>query len=65
VIDTVGTINYDTGLLQFSNFKIDSYFGAGIKFYAYPRNKDISTINNVILNIIEEDIAITAVANRV
>lgn len=64
-IDTVGTIDYDTGLLQFSNFKIDSFFGAGIKFYAYPRNKDISTINNVILNIIEEDIAITAVAIRV
>lgn len=64
VIDTVGTINYDTGLLQFSNFKIDSFFGAGIKFYAYPRNKDISTINNVILNIVEEDISITAVAIR-
>lgn len=64
VIDTVGTIDYDTGLLQFSNFKIDSFFGAGIKFYAYPRNKDISTINNVILNIVEEDIAITAVAIR-
>ena len=65
IIDTVGTIDYDTGLLQFSNFKIDSFPGAGIKFYAYPRNKDISTINNVILNIIEEDIAITAVAIRV
>lgn len=63
-IDTVGTINYDTGLLQFSNFKIDSFFGAGVKFYAYPRNKDISTINNVILNIVEEDISITAVAIR-
>jgi hypothetical protein len=64
IIDTVGTIDYDTGLLQFSNFKIDSFFGPGIKFYAYPRNKDISTINNVILNIVEEDIAITAVAIR-
>ena len=63
-IDTVGTIDYDKGLLQFSNFKIDSFFGAGIKFYAYPRNKDISTINNVILNIVEEDISITAVAIR-
>lgn len=58
IIDTVGTINYDKGLLQFSNFKIDSLIGAGIKFYATPRNKDISTINNVILNIIEEDLAI-------
>lgn len=64
LIDTVGTIDYDKGLLQFSNFKIDSFFGAGIKFYAYPRNKDISTINNVILNIVEEDISITAVAIR-
>jgi hypothetical protein len=64
IIDTVGTIDYDTGLLQFSNFKIDSFLGSGIKFNAYPRNKDISTINNVILNIIEEDIAITVVAIR-
>jgi len=64
VIDTVGTIDYDTGLLQFSNFKIDSFAGPGIKFYAYPRNKDISTINNVILNIIEEDLNITVVSVR-
>jgi len=64
IIDTVGTINYDKGLLQFSNFKIDNYFGPGVKLYAYPRNKDISTINNVILNIIEEDLAITAVPVR-
>ena len=64
IIDTVGTINYDTGLLQFSNFRIDSFLGTGIKFYGYPRNKDISTINNVILNIVEEDISITAVAIR-
>jgi hypothetical protein len=58
-IDTIGTIDYDKGLLQFSNFKIDSFTGPGIKFYAYPRNKDISTINNVILNIVEEDLNIT------
>jgi hypothetical protein len=63
-IDSVGTIDYDTGLLQFSNFKIDSFTGPGIKFYAYPRNKDISTINNVILNIIEEDLIITVVPVR-
>lgn len=63
-IETVGIINYDTGLLQFSNFKIDSFVGAGIKIYASPKNKDISTINNVILNIIEEDVEITAVAIR-
>jgi hypothetical protein len=64
VIDTIGTVNYDTGLLQFSNFKIDTFFGTGVKFYAYPRNKDISTINNVILNIIEEDLAINVIPVR-
>lgn len=64
VIETVGTINYDTGQLQFSNFKIDTYVGSGIKIYASPKNKDLSTINNVILNIVEEDVEITAVAVR-
>lgn len=58
VLSSVGTINYDTGLLQFSNLKIDSYLGSGIKLYALPKEKDISTINNVILNIIENDISI-------
>lgn len=64
LIEAVGKIDYDTGLLQFSNFKIDSYIGAGIKIYASPKYKDLSTINNVILNIIEEDVEITAVAVR-
>lgn len=64
IIDTVGSIDYDTGLLQFSNFKIDSFFGTGIKFYGYPRYKDISVTNNIILNIIEEDLAITVAPVR-
>lgn len=59
IIDTIGTVDYNTGLLQFSNFKIDSFANAGIKFIAIPRDKDISTTNNVILNIIEDDIVIT------
>jgi hypothetical protein len=64
IIGTVGTIEYDTGLLQFSNWKIDSFNRAGIKFIATPRDKDISTVNNVILNIIEEDLNITALPVR-
>lgn len=64
VIDPVGTINYDTGLLQFSNFKIDNFLGVGIKVYAQPRFKDISTINNVILNIVEEDIVVSVESVR-
>ena len=64
LIDTVGTINYDTGLLQFANLKLDAFNGAGIKFIATPRDKDVSTINNVILNIIEDDLNITAIPVR-
>jgi hypothetical protein len=59
ILSSVGTINYDTGLLQFSNLKLDNYIGSGIKLYATPKNKDISTINNVILNIVENDISLT------
>lgn len=59
LIDTVGIVDYDNGLIQFSNFKVDSYFGDSIKIYGLPKNKDISTLNNVILNISEEDINLT------
>lgn len=61
----IGTVNYDTGLLQFTNFPIDNYFGTGIKIYAIPRDKDVATTNNVILNIIEEDLDLTIEPVRV
>ena len=64
VIDPIGTINYTTGLLQFSNFKIDNFVGTGIKIYGYPQFKDISTINNVILNIVEEDVSVSVESVR-
>lgn len=64
LIETVGTVNPDTGLIQLSNVKIDAFSGAGIKVYVIPRSKDVSTINNVILNIIEEDINLTVVPVR-
>lgn len=64
IITSIGTVNYETGLLQLSNFNVSQYDGAGIKIYAIPRNKDIQTINNVILNIIEEDIDLTIVPVR-
>lgn len=59
VITNIGTVNYDTGLVQLSNFNISSFEGAGIKVKAEPRNRDISVINNNIINIVEDDIALT------
>lgn len=63
-ITDIGRINYETGLVQLSNFAIISYDDAGIKFYAVPRFKDITTLNNVILNIIEEDVVLNIVPVR-
>ena len=64
VITNIGTVDYNTGLVQITNFRVTSFEGDGIKIFAVPRNKDIQTINNVILNIIEEDINLTIVPVR-
>lgn len=64
IISPIGTVDYATGLLQFSNFKIDTFFNNGIKIYATPKNKDVSTINNVILNILEDDILLNVIPAR-
>lgn len=63
-IEQIGTVDYALGLLQFSNFKIDNVIGSAIKVFVTPKNKDISTVNNVILNIIDEDISIRATPVR-
>lgn len=63
-IDTIGTIDYTTGLIQLSNFSVTGYQGSGIKIYVIPKSKEISTINNVILNILQEDIDLTIVPVR-
>lgn len=59
VITNIGTVDYTAGLVQISNFKINAFENNGIKIYAVPKNKDIQTTNNVILNIIEEDVNLT------
>ena len=64
LIESVGTVNYDNGLIQLSNVKIDGFSGPGIKVYAEPRERDVATVNTVILNILEEDINLTIVPVR-
>lgn len=59
IITNIGTVDYTNGLVQLSDFGVSSYEGAGIKVRAEPRNKDISVVNNVIINIIEDDISLT------
>ncbi len=59
VVPDVGTVNYETGLVQLSNFRVDSYSGNEIKVYAATKSKDILSRKNTILNINESDIQVT------
>lgn len=58
IID-VGTVNYDTGIVNINSFNISDYDGPVLKLYVTPRNYDISSAQNVILNILEPDITVT------
>ena len=58
VID-IGTVNYETGLVSINNFKISQFTGTSMKIYGIPRFKDITSKQNVILNVVEPDINIT------
>ena len=58
IID-VGTVDYDTGVVRLNNFIVQNYVGTSLKIYAEPRSRDITAIQNVILNIIEPDVNIT------
>lgn len=64
VITDIGTIDYETGTLNLINFILDAFNGSNLSFYAYPLNKDISVNDNVILNIINTDLLVTAEAIR-
>lgn len=55
----IGTVDYDTGVVRLNNFNIQNYVGTSLKIYGEPRSRDITSIQNVILNIIEPDVNIT------
>lgn len=55
----IGTVDYDTGVVRLNNFNIQNYTGTSLKIYAEPRSRDVTSIQNVILNIVESDINIT------
>jgi hypothetical protein len=58
-IADVGYVDYDTGMVTLSNFNISSFSGTSLKVYATPRYKDITSSQNVILNILEPDVSIS------
>jgi hypothetical protein len=52
----IGTVDYDTGIVRINNFNITNYTGTSLKIYAKPRTLDITSSQNVILNILENDV---------
>jgi hypothetical protein len=55
----VGTVDYDTGIIRIDNFNITNFAGTSLKIYAKPRTLDITSSQNVILNILENDVDVT------
>lgn len=64
-VASCGTVDYNTGQLDFKDFNISDYEGNAIKIYAVARDLDIQTSKNVILNILDSDIVIDARPIRV
>lgn len=58
-IINIGTVDYDTGIIRINNFNITNYTGTSLKIYAKPRTLDITSSQNVILNILENDVDVT------
>ena len=60
LVDTgVGTVDYETGTINITNFYTSSYFGDSIRFYVMPANKDNSTNENVIFEIPNDEIKVS------
>jgi hypothetical protein len=55
----IGTVDYDSGIIRINNFNITNYTGTSLKIYAKPRTLDITSSQNVILNILENDVDVT------
>lgn len=60
----IGTVDYENGVIYINSFIINRYEGAAIKIYAKPRSRDITSSKDIILNILDEDVAISITAIR-
>ena len=61
----VGTINYSTGEIQVNNLTMASLDGMYLSFTATPLSQDVLPSNNIILNLAQDDISVTPLADYV
>lgn len=64
VIRTIGTVDYDTGKIQLTNFIVDSFDGNFLKIYVTPAEKDIVITKNEILFVESDEINLDVEAIR-
>ena len=60
----IGTVDYEKGTVRMSNFLVQAYQGAAIKFIANTTNKDVYSSKDRILVLRNEDINIDVRAQR-
>lgn len=63
--ENVGTVDYTNGIVTITNLKVSSYEGSQIKVYAVPLIKDITASRNQVLRILNSDVNVNIIAERI
>lgn len=61
---SVGTVNYETGVVQLINFTVNSLVQNKFNIYAITRDKDFETTKNTILTLEESEISLEVIPLR-
>ena len=56
---SVGTLDYTTGAVKFSDLNVQSFTGSEIKFFANTQNKDIVPPKDRVIVVRGEDVTVT------
>lgn len=59
----IGSVNYDTGEVNLSNFRVTGYDGDAIRIYANMVDEDITAPKNLVLSIKDADVQVTVIGS--
>jgi hypothetical protein len=60
----VGRVDYAAGTISVNSFEIEKIFGYGVRVYAESAIKNISAVQNVLLNVDVREVNLTAVPTK-
>lgn len=63
--ENIGTVDYTTGTVNVVNLKVSSYEGSQIKVYAVPLTRDITASRNQVMRILNRDVNVNIIAERI